>query len=201
MARLFLTNFLFLIPLILYAQENWNLAKEKNGISVYTRMLNSERYKQVRVICEFNGPIEKLIKILQDVDNHKNWVYKTPVSYLISKKNADTLYFYSEISLPWPASHRDASVELAVAKDSLNKNAIITVRSFPKLVPYKANIIRVPYSLGLYKLNSLPNNKIKIDYTLSVNPGGTLPAWLVNYTATIGPYQTFVNLKEIVENH
>ncbi len=201
MTRLLLTFFLFFIPLIIYAQENWNLAKEKNGISVYTRMLNSERYKQVRVICEFNGSIEKLIKILQDVDNHKNWVYKTTVSYLINKKNADTLYFYSEISLPWPASNRDASVELAVAKDSLSKKAIITVRSFPKLVPYKKNIIRVPYSLGLYKLNSLPNNHIKIDYTLSVNPGGTLPSWLVNYTATIGPYQTFVNLKEMVENH
>jgi len=200
MIRLLLIILLFLAPILSYAQEKWNLAKEKNGIAVYTRMLKSERYKQVRVIFEFNGSIENLIKILQDVDNHKNWVYKTTKSYLIKKKSTDTLYFYSEIALPWPASNRDASVELAVVKDTLNKNAFITVRSFPNLVPYKENIIRVPYSLGLYKLTTLPNNLIKLDYTLSVNPGGTLPTWLVNYTSAIGPYQTFLKLKEMVES-
>ncbi len=190
---------LLLVQLICFAQEEWTLKKNDNGIAVYTRRLNSEKYKEIRVICEFKASADQLIKILQDVDHHKDWVYKTTKSYLISRKNKDTLYYYSEIALPWPASNRDAVVQLAFAKDTANKNLFISVRSIPNLLPQKPNLIRVPYSLGLYNVITLPNNRIKIDYTLSVNPGGTLPAWLVNYTATIGTYNTLMKLKELVE--
>src|SRR5665213_2213628 len=145
------TAILFLLaPVICMAQEKWNLIKDEHGIAVYSRMLNSEKYKEIRVVCEFNGTAEKLIKVLQDVSNHKNWVYKTIRSYLISKKNKDTLFYYSEISLPWPVSNRDATVQLAVAKDSV-RNYIVTVRSLPNLLPNKPNIVRVPYSSAFYK--------------------------------------------------
>jgi hypothetical protein len=199
-----MTRFRLLILLLsgwftCFAQEEWTLKKNENGIAVYTRRLNSEKYKEIRVICEYNASADQLIKILQDVNNHKDWVYKTTKSYLINRKNKDTLFYYSEISVPWPASNRDAVVQLAFAKDTANKKLSISVRSIPNLLPQKPNIIRVPYSLGLYNVTTLPNNRIKIDYTLSVDPGGSLPAWLVNYTATIGPYNTFLKLKELVE--
>lgn len=90
-------------------------------------------------------------------------------------------------------------VQLAFAKDTVNKKLRIAVRSMPGILPEKPNLVRVPYSLGLYDVTTLHDNRIKIDYTLRVNPGGTLPAWLVNYTATIGPYNTFKKLKELVE--
>ncbi len=187
------------VCVVCFSQEKWELKKDENDIAVYTRRLNNEKYKEIRVLCEFKAPVEKLINILQDVNHHKDWVYKTTKSWLISRKNADTLFYYSEISLPWPASNRDAVVQLAVANDTLNKKTIITVTSMPGLIPEKPNLVRVPYSLGQYFITSLPGNHIKIDYTLSVSPGGSLPAWLVNYTATIGPYNTFMSLKKLVE--
>lgn len=187
------------IQLFCYAQKNWELRKDENGIAVYTRKLDNEKYKEIRVLCEFDASADKLIEILQDVNHHKNWVYKTTKSYLISRKNKDTLFYYSEISLPWPASNRDAVVQLSFANDTVNKKLVIAVQSMPNILPEKPDLVRVPYSLGLYDVKTLPNNHIKIDYTLKVNPGGSLPAWLVNYTATIGPYNTFIKLKGLVE--
>lgn len=198
MKKVYLPAVFILSHLVCLAQENWTLRKNENGIAVYSRMLTSEKYKEIRVICEFNAPAEKLVKVLQDVNNHRHWVYKTTTSYLLSRKNKDTLNYYSEISLPWPASNRDATVQLAVAKDSIG-NHTITVRSLPNLLAPKPNLVRVPYSLGTYKINRLPGNHIRVDYTLSVDPGGAIPAWLVNYTATIGPYNTFIKLKALVE--
>jgi hypothetical protein len=199
MERLRLIIVLSLVPAICFAQEKWTLKKNENGIAVYTRKLNSEKFKEIRVVCEFEASADKLIEVLQDVNHHKEWVYKTTESYLISRKNKDTLFYYSKISLPWPASNRDAVVQLSFAKDTVHKILRIAVRSIPNLLPEKPGLIRVPYSLGLYDVTTLPNNRIKIDYTLSINPGGSLPAWLVNYTATIGPYNTFKKLKELVE--
>ncbi len=199
MKKLLLIFLLSLVQFACFAQEKWTLKKDENGIAVYTRKLDSEKYKEIRVICEFNASADQLIKILQDVNHHKDWVYKTTKSYLISRKNQDTLFYYSEISLPWPMNNRDAVVQLSVARDTDNKNLIISVLSVPDLVAEKQNVVRVPYSLGMYNVTNLPDNRMKIDYTLTVNPGGTLPAWLVNYTATIGPYNTFLKLKELVE--
>ncbi|EHQ30274.1 START domain-containing protein [Mucilaginibacter paludis] len=198
MKKIGVSVLLLISQIICYAQEKWTLRKDENGIAVYSRMLGSEKYKEIRVVCEFDAPAEKLVKVLQNVKDHKNWVYKTIRSYQISRKNKDTLYYYSEIALPWPASNRDATVQLAVATDSLG-TFTITVKSMPNLTPAKPNLVRVPYSVGTYKVNSLPGNRIRVDYTLSVDPGGSIPAWLVNYTATVAPYYTFVKLKALVE--
>lgn len=196
---------LFFLALIFYssfsfAQDKWELKKNDHGIEVYSRKLNTGKFKEIKVICEVNSSAENLIKILQDVDDHKEWVYKTIKSNLISRKNKDTLYYYSELALPWPISNRDAVVQLACSRDIPNSQYTITVVSLPNLIPAKPHIVRVPYSLGVYHVKTLPNNHIRIEYTLSVNPGGFLPSWLVNYTSTIGPYNTFFKLKTMLEN-
>src|SRR4051812_17142877 len=100
MERLRLIIVLSLVPAICLAQEKWTLKKNENGIAVYTRKLNSEKFKEIRVVCEFEASADKLIEVLQDVNHHKEWVYKTTESYLISRKNKDTLFYYSKISLP-----------------------------------------------------------------------------------------------------
>lgn len=113
-------------------------------------------------MCEFETSTDKLIEVLQDVNHHKDWVYKTTESYVISRKNKDTLFYYSKINLPWPASNRDAVVQLSFGRDSKHKNLIIVVRSIPNLLPEKPNLVRVPYSLGLYDVTTLPDNRIKL---------------------------------------
>jgi hypothetical protein len=96
--------------------------------------------------------------------------------------------------------NRDATVQLSVQNDSLNHCKIIVI-SIPTLLPKFPNLIRVPYSLGIYEIKTLPNKHIKIDYTLKVDPGGTIPTWLVNLTATIAPYSTFLKLRQIAESN
>jgi hypothetical protein len=126
-------------------------------------------------------------------------VYNTKISYLIKRKSKDTLFYYSEVSLPWPMANRDLAIRLTFEKDSLNKTLKVQARSTDNILPDKPGLVRVPYSLGLWTIITLPNNHIKIDYTFSVNPGGALPVWLVNSMATAGPYNTFKNLKGLIE--
>lgn len=200
MKKLRILILLSVLPLICVAQGNWEQKKNENGISVYTRKLNNEIYKEIKVLCQFNASAAQLIKILQNVNHHKDWVYNTKTSYLISRKNKDTLYYYSETALPWPINNRDLVIQLTFAEDVANKVLKIQALSMPKMLPDKPNVVRVPYSLGLWNVITLPNNQLKIEYTFSVNPGGTLPAWLVNFTATAGPYSTFKKLKELLES-
>ena len=86
MKKLQLFIFLSLLSSFCFAQEKWDLKKNENGIAVYTRKLNTGKFKEIRVICEFNGTMAQLTKVLQNVNHHKDWVYNTKVSYLIKRK-------------------------------------------------------------------------------------------------------------------
>lgn len=187
------------LPCLGIAQEKWDLKKSENGITVYTRKLDNEKFKEIRVVCEFKATAAQLIKILQNVDHHKDWVYSTKRSHLISRKSKDTLFYYSETSLPWPLSNRDVAVRLSFANDTIHKILKIEALSTAGIIPVNKGIVRIPYSLGLWAVNTSANDRLKIEYTFSVNPGGAVPTWLVNSMATAGPYNTFKNLKALIE--
>ncbi|MDP9048048.1 MAG: START domain-containing protein, partial [Bacteroidota bacterium] len=140
----------------------------------------------------------QLITTLLDIGDYSNWVYSNKKSIIIKTVNPQKLIYYSQSHLPWPIADRDLVVELAVnsTPDILN----IQARSLPAYMPKMENFIRVPYSLATWKVTQAPNNKLNVDYTFSVDPGGSIPSWIVNATMAIGPYNSFVKLREVLKN-
>jgi len=187
------------IPVLSFAQNEWHLIKNDDDIQIYTRRLENEKFKEVRADFELKTTEDQLIKILQNISHQKDWSYGTKKTFLISRKNKDTLIYYSEVALPWPLSNRDLVIELSFKRDTLNKTMIIQAKSIPGILPEKRGLVRVPYSLALWDVRVESKKLLKIQYTFSTNPGGSLPAWLVNFAASTGPYNSFRKLKEIVQ--
>ena len=181
------------------AQGKWVLTKDQDGIKIYTRKLNTGKFKEVKVNFELAATENQLIGVLQNINHHKDWSYGTKRTYLISRKGKDTLIYYSEISLPWPLSNRDLVIELSFKKDTLNKMLHIRAKSIPGVVAVKSGLVRVPYSLASWDVTPMPNKVLKIEYILSADPGGALPAWLVNLSANVGPYNSFTKLRSIIQ--
>lgn len=180
------------------AQDKWQLVRNDDGIKVYTRRLNTEKFKEVRADFQLDASEDQLIGVLKNISHHKDWSYGTKRTFLISKENKDTLIYYSEVALPWPFSNRDLVIQLSFRKDTLNKVLHIQARSIPGILPPKPNLVRVPFSLAVWDVKVLPNKVLNIQYTLSTDPGGAIPAWLVNFAASTGPYNSFRKLKELI---
>lgn len=181
-----------------FAQETWTLVKDQDGIKVYTRRIASEKFKEVRANFELNATEDQLIGVLQNIPHHKDWSYGTKRTFLISKKNKDTLIYYSEVSLPWPLSNRDLVIQLSFNRDTLDNTLHIRAKSIQGILPPKPDLVRVPFSLASWDVKILPNKLLAIQYTLSTDPGGALPAWLVNFAASVGPYNSFQKLKALI---
>ncbi|MEO6849964.1 MAG: hypothetical protein ABI203_06380, partial [Mucilaginibacter sp.] len=165
---------------------------------VYTRLLENEKFKEIKANFDLKATPEQLIGILQNVSHQKDWSYGTKTAYVINKKGKDTLIYYVEVSLPWPLSNRDLVVELTFKKDTINNTLRIQAKSIMGILPPKLNLVRVPFSLAIWDINILSDKLLKVQYTFSTNPGGALPAWLVNYAASVGPYNSFHKLKEVI---
>ena len=63
------------------------------------------------------------------------------------------------------------------------------------LVPEKKGIVRINNSLGKWIITPLDNNQVRVEYTLHVDPAGSLPSWLVNMFSGEAPMQIFENLR------
>jgi hypothetical protein len=176
-------------------QEDWKLKSDKDGVAIYLRSLPDSKFKAIKVECEVNATLSQMVAVLLDIKTAPEWVYSTKSCILLKQVSPSELYYYSEVSIPWPASNRDFIAHLITVQDPQTKVVTVYGPTAPDLVPVKEGIVRVRKSEGKWVLTPAGRHTVKILYTLHVDPGGNIPAWLVNMFATKGPYESFRGLK------
>ncbi|RZK10193.1 MAG: lipid-binding protein [Flavobacterium sp.] len=179
----------------LLAQTDWTLKSTKNGLNIYTKTVSASGLKGIRVKCNLPAKLSQVVALIMDVDAGEEWVYGTKSSFLLKKVSPSELYYYSEVDIPWPINNRDFIAHLKVSQDAQSKVVTINGPTEANYLPVKSNIVRVTHSNGKWVLTPAKNNMVQIEYTLEVDPGGTIPVWLVNLFATSGPAETFKKMK------
>lgn len=182
-----------------FAQNNWELKQDKEGIKVYTKNMDNSAFRAIKTVCTIDATPSVLTAVLLDINNSTEWVYATKKAVLLKQPSPDELYYYSEIAVPWPVSNRDFIVRLKVTQDERTRAVTVVADNQPTYLPENKNIVRVPQSYSKWVIEPLPNNQVKIEYILQVDPGGTVPAWLINLFATKGPFESFKSLREQVK--
>ncbi|WP_159467402.1 START domain-containing protein [Dyadobacter sp. 3J3] len=195
-----LRNYIFLSILISffspsYAQESWKLSTEKDGVKVFTKSILTSKIKALKIECVLNASASQLVAVIMDIEKGSEWVYGTKSCVLVKQVSPSELYYYSEVILPWPAQNRDFIAHISVSQNPSSKIITVDAPCVNGYVPEKANIVRIQKSMGKWIIIPLSKNQIKIEYTLAVDPAGSIPAWLVNLVASQGPLETFKKLK------
>lgn len=181
-----------------FSQLKWELAKDKNGIKVYTADDGASKLKSIKVEAVFTGTLQKLVKILRDVKNNKEWVYSTKQAAVIKEINANEILYYSETSLPWPVSNRDIPVRMRLNLNPANNTLKVTASGEPKAYPEQKGIVRIKYFNSSWDVKSDGKNKLTILYFLKMDPSGSVPAQVTNMFISKGPYETFENLSKLL---
>jgi hypothetical protein len=197
MKKILLTILLLSEIALVTAQGKWELRKNENGISVFSRKPASGNLQELHVTCELDATKAQLIKTLLDINGYDDWVYSNKNAAVLKTISPQKVIYYAQSQLPWPIKDRDMIIELTLnpTPDVLN----IQAKGLPTFLPKRGNLIRVPYSLAIWKVTQGMNNKLKVDYTFNIDPGGGIPAWMVNATMATGSYNTFAKLKELLK--
>lgn len=199
MKRIAIAICLLLCGYASYSQDEWELTKEKNGIKVYTANETSSKFKSIKVEAVLTGTLQKLVKILLDVRNNKDWVYSTKQSYLLREINANEILYYSETALPWPVSNRDIPVRMRLNLNASNNTLKVTASGEPDALPVQKGIVRIRSFSTSWDVKYDGKNKINIIYYLRMDPSGNVPTHVTNMFITRGPYETFENLSKLLE--
>jgi hypothetical protein len=194
---LFLFSFCF--SGLLNAQEGpWQLRKTQDGIPVYTRKVAGSPILEYKANVIVDAPILKIIPLFEDVKQIPRWYYQCVHSELVEKEGPGQEVIYLILHLPWPVTARDIVFRLTKSEDLAHGTISYFLTALPgRLAPVKG-MIRVPAIKSLWKFQSLPHGKTEIFFQQYTEPGGSIPAFLVNDIAVDTPYYSLKNLREMI---
>lgn len=175
----------------------WKLAKEKNGIVIFTRQMEGSKFKEYKTITVVEATPQELIDILLDVENYPKWMAFVKAAELLEMDGENIFYVYSEVKLPWPFDNRDEVTKSVVKKDSLSNNYHIEIDIIEDYVPEKKGITRLVFGNGLWVFTPVDEHKTEVYHRFGGDPGGKIPAWIVNMFLVDGPYKTMMGLQEL----
>lgn len=191
----------FCISLSVHSQnDGWEMKKENDGIKVYTRKLEGQRFKEIRIKTKCKTSLNAIMAAFDDTAGHKDWVYKTPDSYTVEKVDENTLIYYIKSDLPFPLTDRDIVIKYSWTQDPDTKVITTVSEGISGKVDDIDGNIRVTDFLSEYILTPQEDGWIDIEYYAKMDPAGKLPAWLVNMAVTTGPIKTMEKFFEILQS-
>jgi len=192
---LFISLMMTLQVIPVFAQDDWKLQKNKNGIQVYSAEVPDSKIRAIKVVATYDASPEKIADIVMDINTATEWVSHLKSCYLIKRVSPNELYYYAEVKLPWPAANRDFVAHLTRNENLQNKTITIDGPAVAGLFPEKKGIVRINNSFGRWIITPIDSNQVRVEYALHVDPAGSLPSWLVNMFSGETPLQIFENLR------
>ena len=189
---------IFIAGTIARAQENCQLKKDDDGIKIYLCENDSSNFKTIIAEYEVPATLSQYAAIVLDVENYKEWQYKSINPHTVKKVSDTELYYYTEVSAPWPVNNRDLIFHLQMRQDKANKTLTVELTQTPGFLPEKKDVVRVPKAHSLLKVTPVDKGHVHVRYVLDIDPGGVIPAWIANMFAAQAPWNTFNNFRNRV---
>ncbi len=177
----------------------WKLKKQADGLKVYLRDAENSNIKEVKIETTFDASLSSVIAVLKDVPAYSKWIYKCSTAERLEPGTSTSGVYYCGIDFPWPLSDRDFIARSKIRQDSKTKHVFIDVRCVPTYLPEKDGFVRIEKLDIQYEFIPLSDNKVKMNYRLHSDPGGALPAWLINLAVDNGPVNTIKGMREMLK--
>ena len=178
--------------------SDWVLKKETEGVKVYTREVAGRKYKELMGVYQADVPFEVAVEVAKDYDHYYEWYGMCKTLRVISKKSPRDVDMYFVLDTP-VVTNRDAVVNVKSDYNYSEGIAKITFKGIDSPYMKGAGLVRMPVVDGNFTLSRINLRKTKVVYTVYVDMGGILPAWVANLAATKHPFDTGVGILKQVK--
>ena len=193
--------FLLLAPALFQAQDKdgSELKRDKGGIMVYMRDAPDSKIKELKFTTDLDASLNAIAAILTHVEGFDDWVYASIQSRTVKRVSESEVYYYTQIDFPWPLNNRDLVLHTNIWQDPKTLSIHSRTNSVHWMQPETHGVVRITKADLEWNFTPLKNGKVHLDYYLKSDPGGNIPAWIVNLAADQGPLQTMVKFKEMLQ--
>lgn len=178
-------------------EETCKLRKDKDDIKVYACHTDTSLLKSIRAeVLIKDISIKELKDYLMDIENYVTWQYKLEEAQVLEQVNNSEVVMRTVVDAPWPVNNREVLTRMTAKTNAASTELMVEGLVIPYDYPEEKGLVRVPFSRSSWFVEQVNGNDLKVAYSLSVDPGGSLPAWLVNLAVAEAPYESFRNLKK-----
>jgi len=173
----------------LEASKGWVINNEIEGYKLFSKKIKDQDLSAVMVSYETSVPLSSIQEVLMDVKNYEFFLSSS--SKMVTKqleKDSSTVVGYQFIPINFPFMN-DRHYYFKLIKNEINnENSNTLVKWFlldenKELLDFQSsnnNTVYLKYGAGLWLVDSIDNSKIKISYRLFMDPGGSIPNFLID---------------------
>lgn len=177
--------------------EDWQLAKDEDGVKVYLSAVPGSKYKAYRGVVDIKADVATINALQDDVKGSCKWIHACADMRLLKTEGGDT-WTYSKIDMPWPVTGRDVVIHVTTEKTP-DGGIIRHLKGEPTFTPEVSGEIRVPKLVGEWKLVPKGAGVTEVTYQVQTEPGGSIPSWLANSFVVDAPMNTLKGLRAAAE--
>ena len=141
--------------------------------------------------------MSEYVSVILDTDAYPDWVPRCLETRNIEKINDKELIIYAVYAGAWPTSDRDYAARVSVASaPDMSTVRVDTERvELPDTAPVVTERVHIPHLKSSWIFEQINQNSTRVELRAYVDPGGWIPAWLVNWGYRKIPYQFLKNLE------
>ena len=190
---------IFLLPFTADCQEKeWQLKKDEDGISVYTREVEQSNIKEFKASTKLNSSTETIFRIILDVENYPNWIEDIDYAELLYLRGSEIGMYY-QLGLPWPIKDRDVTL-VSKYKTLADGSIHFQLNNRYDLKEDNTDFIRIKEIKGQWLIKPINKENCQVTYQFMADPEGFLPDWVVNIFIVDGPFKTLGNLDKYAKD-
>jgi len=177
--------------------ESWNLEKEESGITTYSKDVANHSINEVKGETKIKATVSQLVNLFMDVDKCHLFSENCHSAKILNRKNDNEFDLYKMIKNPAPFSDRDVLLNITVEKSS-DGTVLISYIDIKGDLPQDDCCLRLTSDKGFWKFTPLSDSYTQVTWQFHTDPGGSLPAMLLNGVMPSLPVNLFNKIiKEI----
>jgi hypothetical protein len=179
------------------AQGEWEQIIDEDGVRVWKREVPGSAIVEFKSRARIEAPIIQLAAVLRNTGREKEWMESCVDSRVVQWLSSVDAIIYNRTASPvFFVSDRDLVVR---AKTSINAEKrsvrIDFVNATNDKAPAVDGVVRMPKVVGHWELFRIDERTSEVEYQIQADPGGELPAWLVNWASERIPFNTLVKMR------
>jgi hypothetical protein len=176
--------------------QGWTVIERNRGITVSRRVQPGCSLPSFRGQGRLKGNVVQLLAVMLDLERVGAWANGVSSSRPIKRLDERTHLVYLTSDLPWPIRDRDMVVRAEVEVLKPKEEFRITLGCEPDAQAEHSGTIRVKRCHSTFHLRQVDAQTTEIDYVMSLDPSGYLPAWSTELVTKSTPFKTLVALEE-----
>ena len=180
-------------------EEEWCFVYEADGITVHKRINEDTIFIEFKSTGVLRGEISDYLSVILDTEIMPDWAPQCIEAQNIESINDQETIVYVACNGVWPVADRDYVAKRTISSGS-EKSAVrinIDLIENPDAPDIKGRV-HIPYLQCCWILKSINPSHTHVELRACVDPGGWLPAWLVNWGYRWIPYRYLKELESKV---